>query len=187
MKKGLIIGVVVLLLILIGVPVLSYNSLVRKQVKVEEASADIDTQLQRRMDLIPQLAETVRTYTKHESEVYDEVNKAREKLAGAGDMSEKAQANDELTTAMNSVLAIAEDYPELTSDTVYVGLMDELAGTENRIAYSRSSYNEAVSDYNQAIRRFPAVLFANMFGFEKAEFFEAKEGADEVPELNLET
>ncbi len=187
MKKWFLIAIGAVLLLIIGVPVFCYNDLVQKQVKVDEAMAEIDTQLQRRMDLIPQLTETVKSFTAHESEVFDEVNQAREKLAGAQDMSEKAEANEELTTALNSLIAVAEAYPELKSDKVYIGLMDELAGTENRIAYARSTYNEAVSAYNQSIRRFPAVIFAQLFGFEKAEFFEADEAADEVPQLNLDS
>ncbi|MCR5545863.1 MAG: LemA family protein [Lachnospiraceae bacterium] len=185
MKKGLIAAiavVVVLALMCIG----SYNSLVSKETAVEEEAANIDTQLQRRADLIPNLVNTVKGYTDHEAEVFNAVTEAREKLLAAGTMSEKSAANDEVSTALSKLVAIAESYPELKSDKVYVDLMDELSGTENRISYARKSYNEAVASYNKAIKKFPGVIFANMFGFEKAEMFEAAESADSVPEVSFE-
>ncbi len=174
--------VAVLLVAFIG----GYNSLVSKETKVEEEAANIDTQLQRRADLIPNLVSTVKGYTDHESTVFTEVTKARENLLAAGSMSEKSAANDEVSTALSKLVAIAEDYPELKADTVYVDLMDELSGTENRISYARKSYNEAVASYNKAIKKFPGVLFANMFGFEKAELFEASDSAQNVPEVSFE-
>ena len=103
----------------------------------------------------------------------------------ASSMAEKSEADQEVTSALNKLIAIAESYPELKSDTVYVDLMDELAGTENRISYARQEYNAAVTDYNMATRTFPGVFFANMFGFDKEELFEAKDGVDEVPEVTF--
>ena len=186
-KKG-IIGIVVLVvvIILIAVPISTYNSLVSMQTAVEEQGANIDSQLQRRMDLIPNLVETVKGFTAHETEVFDAVTSARENMMAAGDMAEKSAANEEMTGALNRLIAVAEAYPELKSDTVYVGLMDELAGTENRISYARTEYNAAVTSYNMAIRKFPGNIFAGIFGFEKADFFEAAEGAEAVPEVNFE-
>lgn len=186
-KKGIaVIVVIAIVIILIAFPVSNYNSLVSLQMTVEEQGANIDSQLQRRMDLIPNLVETVKGFTKHETAVFDAVTSARENMMSADDMAEKSAANEEMTGALNNLIAIAEAYPELKSDTVYVGLMDELAGTENRISYARTEYNAAVTSYNTAIRRFPGSIFAGIFGFEKADFFEAAEGAQEVPEVNFE-
>ncbi len=184
-SKGILIGILVAVAAVAVFFIGGYNSLVSKQTAVEEQGANIDTQLQRRADLIPNLVKTVKSYTDHESEVFSEVNKAREKLMQAGTMAEKSEANEEVTSALNKLIAVAESYPELKSDKVYTDLMDELAGTENRIAYSRENYNSAVADYNKAIRMFPGVFFAGMFGFEKAELFEAAAGASEVPEVDI--
>ncbi len=184
-SKGILIGVLVAAAAVAVFFIGGYNSLVSKQTAVEEQGANIDTQLQRRADLIPNLVKTVKSYTDHESEVFSEVNEAREKLMQAGTMAEKSEANEEVTSALNKLIAVAESYPELKSDKVYIDLMDELAGTENRIAYSRENYNSAVADYNKAIRTFPGVFFAGMFGFEKAELFEAAAGASEVPEVDI--
>ena len=185
MKKGLVVigAIVGVIVILIGFFAVGYNSLVAKQTIVSQKAADIDTQLQRRADLIPNLINTVKAFTDHENEVFSEVTQAREHLMAASSMAEKSEADQEVTSALNKLIAISESYPELKSDTVYVDLMDELAGTENRISYARQEYNAAVTDYNMATRTFPGVLFANMFGFEKEELFEAKAGADEVPEV----
>ena len=185
MKKGLI-AVIAVVAVLIISCIGGYNSLVSKETTVEEQASNIDTQLQRRADLIPNLVSTVKGYTDHETEVFAAVNEAREKLMSAGTMAEKSEANDQVSNALGKLIAIAENYPELKSDTVYINLMDELAGTENRISYARKSYNEAVASYNKAIKKFPGVLFANMFGFEKADMFEAAEGAETVPEVSFE-
>lgn len=185
MKKGLI-AVIAVVAVLIISCIGGYNSLVSKETTVEEQASNIDTQLQRRADLIPNLVSTVKGYTDHETEVFAAVNEAREKLLSAGTMAEKSEANDQVSNALGKLIAIAENYPELKSDTVYINLMDELAGTENRISYARKSYNEAVASYNKAIKKFPGVLFANMFGFEKADMFEAAEGAETVPEVSFE-
>ncbi len=184
-SKGILIGILAVIAVIVIFFVGGYNSLVSKQTAVEEQAANIDTQLQRRADLIPNLVKTVKSYAEHESEVFSEVNEAREKLMQAGTMAEKSEANEEVTSALNKLIAVAESYPELKSDTVYIDLMDELAGTENRIAHSRENYNAVVADYNKAIRMFPGMFFAGMFGFEKADLFEAAAGASEVPEVDL--
>ncbi|SKB70921.1 LemA protein [Lachnospiraceae bacterium] len=162
-----------------------YNSLISKQTAVEEQYANIDTQLQRRNDLIPNLVNTVKGYTDHESEVFQQVTEAREKMMAANSVAEKSEADAEVTSALNKLIAVAENYPELKSDTVYVSLMDELAGTENRISYARQEYNASVASYNKSIRAFPGVMYANIFGFEKAELFEASEGSDVVPSVEF--
>ncbi len=183
--KGTLIGIVAAVVVVVLVIFGSYNSLVGLQTDVEEQAANIDTQLQRRADLIPNLVNTVKGYSEHETEVFNAVNEAREKLMSANSMEEKSEANEEVTSALNRLIAIAENYPELKSDTLYVDLMDELAGTENRIAYAREGYNDVVTSYNKAIRKFPGVIFAGMFGFEKAELFEASESATKVPQVEF--
>ncbi len=186
MGKGAVgLGILGIIVIIIVFCVGGYNSLVSKQTAVEEGEANIDTQLQRRADLIPNLVNTVKGYTAHEDEVFGEVTKAREKLMAANTIEEKSEADAELTGSLNRLIAIAEGYPELKSDTVYVDLMDELAGTENRISYARQEYNAAVTTYNKAIKTFPGVLFANAFGFDRAGFFEAQEGSKEVPKVEF--
>ncbi len=186
-KKSLtVIIAIVVLLLLVAMPVGSYNSIINMQIQVEEQSSNIDTQLQRRMDLIPNLVNTVKGFTEHENEVFNAVTEARENLMSANTMAEKSEANEQVTSALNKLIAIAEAYPELKSDSVYTGLMDELAGTENRISHARTEYNQSVSKYNIAIKKFPAVMFAGMFGFERADFFEAAQGSEKVPEVNFE-
>ncbi len=184
MKKGviaIIVAVVVLLLFFVG----QYNSLVSEQTAVEEHAANIDTQLQRRADLIPNLVKTVKSFAEHETAVFSEVTKAREALLAARTMGDKAEADAAVTTALDKLVAVAENYPELKSDAVYTQLMDELAGTENRISYAREEYNAAAASYNKAIRMFPGSIFANMFGFERVDLFEAADNAKDVPEVDL--
>lgn len=187
MKKTGIAGIVVIVIVVFVAvfSVSNYNSLVTRQVEVERHESDIDTQLQRRADLIPNLVKTVKSFASHESEVFSEVTKARENLMAAGSMEEKAEANEQLSSKLGKLIAIAESYPELKSDSVYTSLMDELAGTENRISYSRQEYNSSVNDYNRAVRAFPGSIFAALFGFEKADFFDAAEGTETVPEVDL--
>ncbi|MGK0575569.1 LemA family protein [Macrococcus capreoli] len=190
MKKLLIpiIGVVVVLLLLGSMLIGPYNKLVGLDSDVENAKAKIDTQLQRRLDLIPNLVETVKGYAKHEEKVFKDVSDARAKLAGAakGDsMADKANANAELNSALSRLIAIQENYPQLKADTQFTGLRDELAGTENRIAVARNDYNNVVTDYNKAVRSFPATLYAGLFGFKKKEFFKADEAANKAPSIDF--
>lgn len=184
-KTEVLIGAVVAVVILIISMIGSYNSLISKETKVSESMANIDTQLTRRADLIPNLVNTVKGYAAHETAVFESVTQARENMLGAQTVSEKAEASDELTGALGKLIAIAEAYPELKSDTLYVSLMDELAGTENRIAISRENYNGAVAAYNKSIKIFPTSIIANMAGFHKAELFEASESAKEVPNIEF--
>ncbi|RAI82198.1 LemA family protein [Macrococcoides goetzii] len=190
MKKLLIpiIGLVVLLLIVGSMLIGPYNKLVGLDADVENAEAKVDTQLQRRLDLIPNLVETVKGYAKHEEKVFKDVSDARAKLAGAkenGSMEDKANANAELNSALSRLIAIQENYPNLKADTQFTGLRDELAGTENRIAVARNDYNEVVTTYNKAVRSFPAALYAGMLGFEKKEFFKADEAANKAPSIDF--
>ena len=187
MSKGLKIGIVIVVIVLLLGMVIGgrYNSLVSKEEAVDSALADISVQLERRADLVPNLVNTVKGYASHESEVIDKVTTAREKLAGAKTVDEMSSANNELTTALNNLFVIVENYPDLKSNENFINLQDELAGTENRIAVSRKDYNDAVNSYNASIKKFPTNILANLFGFDKKEYFETSEGKDEVPEVSF--
>ncbi len=152
-----------------------YNSLVTARMRVKEAFSQIDIQLKRRTDLIPNLVETVKGYAKHEKAVFENVTKARSALMGAQSVEKKAVANNMVTEALKSVFAVAEAYPNLRASENFKALQDELSDTENKIAYSRQFYNSNVLDYNTKIAVFPNVLLANMFGFTTEQFFAATE------------
>ena len=174
-----IIGLVVLgLVVILGfVSIGSYNNLVSLKENVDSKYADIDVQLQRRCDLIPNLVNTVKGFTDHESSVLANISDSRAKLAGASSVSEKAEANQELSNSLSRLLVVAENYPDLKADSQFTALMDNLEGTENRLAVARKDYNAAVESYNKAVRSFPSAIFASMFGFQTAQRFEASEQA----------
>ncbi|MBQ5152077.1 LemA family protein [Macrococcoides caseolyticum] len=187
MKKLLVpvIGLIVLLLVIGSMLIGPYNKLVDLDTEVEKSQAKIDTQLQRRLDLIPNLVETVKGYAKHEEKVFKDVSDARAKLAGANTMEEKAEANAQVSSALSRLIAIQENYPELKADTQFTGLRDELAGTENRIAVARNDYNDVVTEYNKVVKRFPGSIVAGLFGFEKKEFFKADSAAKDAPNVDF--
>lgn len=186
MKKGMIIAIVVGIIVILGIGLISANNnLVSMESEVDAALANIDTNLQRRADLIPNLVNTVKGYTAHEQAAIDSVTAAREKLAGASTVEEKAEADSALTTALNNLLVVVENYPDLKASANFTQLSDELAGTENRIAVARRDYNDAVQDYNTAIRKFPTSLIAKLFGFTQKDYFQASEGAQNVPEVSF--
>lgn len=153
----------------------TYNSLVTAKVRIAEAFSQIDVQLKRRSDLIPNLVETVKGYTKHEREVLEEVTNARAALVNAKGVEEKAKANNQLADTLKSLFAVAENYPSLKASENYMALQEELADTENKIAYARQFYNSTVMDYNTKLQVFPTVLFGQMLHFTPAEFFAATE------------
>ena len=186
-KKGLIIiAVIAAVVVLLGIFLISTNNnLVSMETKVDAAFANIDTNLQRRADLIPNLVNTVKGYAAHEQAALDSVTEARAQLAGATTVEDKAEADSALTAALNNLLVIVENYPDLKASANFIQLSDELAGTENRIAIARRDYNDAVQEYNTAIRKVPGNLIAGLFGFEKRDYFEASAGAQDVPSVEF--
>lgn len=182
--KGLfiIIGIIILLALpLIG----SYNSLATLDENVDAAWAQVENQLKRRADLIPNLLETVKGYASHEKEVIDSIAAARSMYAGAQTPQEFAEADEGLNNAIRSLNVIVENYPDLKANQNFADLQVELAGTENRISTERMRYNDVVRTYNTKIRRFPTNLMAGMFGFDKREYFEINQQDAEVPKVNF--
>lgn len=177
----------ILLLIIIGIISVagSYNKMITAREGVDTALSDLDVVLQRRADLIPNLVNTVKGAAAHETEIIDSVTSARANLLGADSVSEKAEANAELSKAINALMVIVENYPTISTSANYTQLSDELAGTENRIATARRDYNEIVKEYNSLIIKFPNNILAGMFGMEKAEYFTASEGSAEVPTVEF--
>ncbi|MCI0532387.1 MAG: LemA family protein [candidate division Zixibacteria bacterium] len=191
LKKGWILGAggfVILLFFVIliaGYIWVTYNRLVKQDETIKALWAQVETQLQRRSDLIPNLVEVVKGYAKHEKEIFENVAQARAKLAGAQTVDQKISAANELSGVLGRLLAIAENYPNLTANESFNRLMDELAGTENRIAVERKRYNDGVLSFNQLIRRFPVNLIAQSFDFQKGVYFEAPESKQEVPKVEF--
>ena len=187
-KRNLIIaGVIALVLIgsLYFFVTGNYNTFVSLDESVKGSWAQVENQLQRRYDLIPNLVETVKGYAKQEKDVLIEVTNARAKVGGAVNVPEKISANNELSSALSRLLVVVERYPDLKSNQNFMRLQDELAGTENRIAVERKRYNDAVRTYNIAIRSFPANLLAGMFNFQSATFFEAPATAKAAPQVKF--
>lgn len=152
-----------------------YNKLATFKVRIQEAFSGIDVQLKRRVDLIPNLIETVKGYAKHEKSVFENVTKARSALMKAGSMHDKAASNNMLTDALKTLFAVAENYPNLKANENFKELQTELTDTENKIAYSRQFYNANVRDYNTMLVTFPSGMIGKMFGHKEEEFFEAEE------------
>jgi len=178
-------GALVILLIIIGVVVVAaigiYNSLVVLRNRCENGWSQIDVQLKRRYDLIPNLVETVKGYAKHEREVFEKVTQARTSAINAGTVKDQAQAENMLSGALKSLFAVAENYPELKANQNFLMLQEELAGTESKIAFARQFYNDTVMKFNQKQQVFPASIIANAFGFKEKEYFEIEEPAAKEP------
>lgn len=191
MKKGniVLISIVAVLAIILFWGIGTNNSLVTLHEEVDLKAGQIQTTLQRRSDLIPNLVATVKGYATHEETVFTDIADARAKLSGAisdGDMEAIKEANDGLSSALSRLLVIQEAYPELKADAQFTALMDELAGTENRINVARQDYNDTVAVYNKRIKVFPASIIANMNGFTAEKYFEADEGAKDAPTVSFE-
>lgn len=168
----IILGVVVLLALWL---IFLYNGLIRSKLRVDEAWSDITVQLKRRVDLIPNLVETVKGYAKHEKGVFEEVTKARSAMMNAQGVEETAKAENMMTGALKSLFAVAEAYPELKANDNFKALQDELVDTEDKIQASRRFYNAVVRDFNTKIQVFPNTLFVGMLGFTAREFFEVED------------
>jgi LemA protein len=169
------IGVIVIVIIIVIIvwAVMIYNGLVTKRNRVREAYSQIDVQLKRRSSLIPNLVETVKGYARHEKDVFDEVNQAREALMKSSGPAQSAKANDQLTGALKSLFAVAEAYPNLKASDNFKALQDELSDTETKVAASRQFYNTNVLDYNTSIQTVPTSIFAGAFSFGPEQFFQA--------------
>lgn len=187
MKRSLgPIAVIVIILVVIALLFIpKYNSLVSAEENVDSKWAQVENQLQRRFDLIPNLVESVKGYTNHEQEVITSITEARAQMGSANSPQEQAVANDALTGALSRLLVVVENYPNLKADANFRQLMDELAGTENRLAVAREDYNNEVQQFNKHVKRFPGNLIAGMFGFEQKEYFKAAAGADKAPSIDF--
>lgn len=162
-----------------------YNGLVSLKTNIEEAWSQIDVQLKRRADLIPNLVETVKGYAKHEKTVFSDVTKARSAWTNARSLASKAQASDMLTAALGKLIAVAEAYPQLRANENFVQLQKELSDTEDKVAYSRQYHNNLIRDYNEKIRTFPNTLFNESLGFTEKQYFEASEGERATVKVNF--
>jgi len=178
---------IVIVVIVVGFLVLTYNGLVQKRLRIDEAFAQIEVQLKRRHDLIPNLVNAVKGYMGFEQKVLTDVTNARAAAvaAGAQGPAAQAQAENTLTSTLRSLFAVVENYPELKANQNVLELQEQLTTTENQIAFSRQHYNASVLDYNTGIQVFPAVLIAGMMGFTKREFFDAEPEAQTVPTVDL--
>lgn len=179
----IVIVVLCILVCVVSTMTSTYNNLVEKEEDINLARSNVENMMQRRLELIPDLVQTVEAFSNHEKEVFTAIANARAELTScleSGDVSKISEANSELSRTINQLIAIAEDYPELTSGQHYISLMDQLEGSVNRIAVAREDYNQAVSDYNKSIRKFPASVYATLLGFEEHEVFEADKAAEQT-------
>lgn len=181
---GWIIAGVVIAIVLVFV-ITTYNELVRLRNKVKNAFSQIDTQLQRRFDLIPNLVETVKGFATHEKELLENVAASRSGYMNASSNGEKLAMNNQLTSNLRSLFAVAESYPELKANTNFLKLQDELSETEDKVTYSRQFYNDAVTIYNNKIQMFPGNLIAGIFGFKEEELFNIVDEAKEAPRVQF--
>lgn len=180
------IGIVIAVIVVLGLMFISsYNGFVNGEENVNQSYAQIENQLQRRLDLIPNLVNTVKGYASHEKEVIASISDARARLAGAKTPQEQATANTELTGALSRLLVVVENYPNLKADKQFTQLMDELAGTENRIAVARKDYNDQVATFNKKVKRFPGAIIAGITGFDQKEYFKADPKAGEAPKVDF--
>lgn len=182
----IIIGIIVLILIIVLLVFLSYyNKIIRLENRIDNSWAQIDVQLKRRADLIPNLMETVKGYMKHEKEVLENVTKARSALMGAKSPQENIDADNMLTGALKSLFAVSENYPDLKANQNFLNLQDELTHTEDKIAYSRQHYNDTVLSFNNTIETFPGIIFAKRMGKKEREMLQIPEADRELPKVSF--
>ena len=189
-KRNLLIGIgaiVLLIIIVVGYYYTKYNTFYQMNVEIKSSWAQVENQLQRRYDLIPNLVETVKGYAKQEKDVMVQVTEARAKVGGTANapVSDKIAANNQLSGALSRLMVVVEKYPDLKSNQNFMALQDELAGTENRIAVERMRYNEKVENYNKVIGMVPGSIVAARAGFKPAAFFEAPKEAKEAPKVKF--
>jgi LemA protein len=187
MNRRTAVRLIILALAVLPLTGCSYNKFVSQEEAINAQWAQVQNQLQRRNDLIPNLVETVKGYATHEESVYKDIADARSRLLGARSPDETIQAANQQTSALGRLMAVVENYPQLRANEQFNRLMDELSGTENRIAVERMRYNEAVQAYNTSRRQFPANITNRIFNFKDHPFFEAPESAREVPKVNFGT
>lgn len=180
-----LIAIVALIVIAAMLIVPKYNKLVTGEETVDAAWAQVENQLQRRFDLVPNLVNTVKGYAEHEEEIFTQIADARTQYGNANTVEETADANNELSSALSRLLVVVENYPNLKADVQFTRLMDELAGTENRLTVARKDYNDTVQQFNNDVRRFPGNLIAGMFSFDQKDYFEIKEGVEEAPAVDF--
>ncbi len=185
MTRRTVLQLVALALVAMPLTGCSYNKFVGQEVAIKAQWAQVENQLQRRNDLIPNLVETVKGYAQHEEGVFKEIADARSQLLNAKSPEESIAAANRQTSALGRLLAVVENYPNLKANEQFNRLMDELAGTENRLAVERQRYNERVREYDTSRRQFPANLTAKMFGFKEYPFFQAPPEAKQVPKVNF--
>jgi LemA protein len=184
--KKIFIGLAIALALILISYVAIYNSIVSKHENITAKWSQVENQLQRRNDLIPNLVKTVKGYASHERSVLENVTSARSQWAKAGSLDEKIKAASAMDAALSRLLLVVENYPNLKADQTFLKLMDELSGTENRMAVERMRYNEAVRDYNVTVRRFPGNLVSGAFGYQPvAQYFKAEDTVKKVPEVNF--
>lgn len=182
---GIIIAIVAIIALALFILVPSYNGLVKQKEQLDQSYAQVQNVVQRRADLIPNLVNTVKGYSDHEKENLTEITKARAGIQEADGPKELAEANENMNQALRNINVVAEAYPELKADSQFTQLMDELAGTENRISVERKNYNEEVRNYNTKVKSFPTSIFASIMGFDKAEYFEADASAQDAPTVDF--
>src|SRR6478752_9680949 len=177
---------VVILVAIVIYGIVAYNGLIRGKNQIENAWSQIDVQLKRRIDLIPNLVETVKAYAAHEKDTLDAVVRARNAAISApATPTGQAEADSQLTGALRQLFALSEAYPDLKANQNFLALQEELTATEGRVAYARQFYNDSVKDYNTKLEAFPSTIFARMMKYEKREYFEADEASREVPKVQF--
>ena len=185
LSMSALVSILMVIVLAVGSVFGFYNGMVSARENVDSKWSQVDNQLQRRSDLIPNLVNTVKGYASHEKEVFQSVSDARAKMAGAKSVGDKLAANTELNSALSRLLAVAENYPQLKADQNFRQLQDELSGTENRIAVARKDYNDAVQSYNTKIKSLPYSLFAGALGFTARDYFKVEETAKAVPKVQF--
>jgi len=184
MAWGLTTWIIIILAVLVLYIIIKFNRLVSYKHRIDNAWSQIDVQLKRRYDLIPNLINTVKGYVKHEKETLKELTEARTRIMGGGSLAEKAKASNQITAALKTIFAVAENYPNLKANENFKLLQEELAGTESKIAYARQFYNDNVLSLNQALEQFPTNMIGGLFGFKNREYF--KTAAEETKPVKVQ-